>query len=237
MSPLRTYWIALQELVLFTLLLVTIEAVDTLFFANTLFDYGIRRGDFDHWYRIFFAPFIHDGWAHVFGNSMGLLLLGSMVLVLGRDVLATVTFSAISVGGLGILFFGTPGVHAGASVIVYGYFGFLLANSLYCRSIYSIVLCILVVVFFRGLAWGMFPSGVPGVSWQSHLFGALGGLSAAAMLAKEAKRRALAAADLPDDLPKIGRPWMTRRRSAAPKTLPFPPSSPTQSQKKTESKD
>lgn len=206
-SPLRNYWNALQELVLFTLLLVTIEAVDKLFFANSLFELGIRRGDFAHWYRMFLAPFIHDGWSHVFGNSVGLILLGSMVLVLGRDVLATVTFSAIAVGGLGILFFGTPGVHAGASVIVYGYFGFLVANALYCRSARSILLCILVVVFFRGLAWGMFPAGVPGVSWQSHAFGALGGLAAAALLAKEAKRRTLAGgSDLTEDFPQIGRP-------------------------------
>ena len=206
MSPFRTYWNALQELVLFALFLVALHAVNSLFFSGGLFDYGVRRGDFAHWYHIFFAPFLHASWGHVFGNAMGILLLGSMVLVLGRDVLATVTFSAIAVGGLGILFFGTPGVHAGASVIVYGYFGFLVANAIYCRSVRSIVLCVLVVALFHGLARGMFPTGVPGVSWQSHLLGALGGLAAAALLAKEAKRRRSAAADLTEDLTQIGRP-------------------------------
>ena len=90
-----TYWESFKALFGVVVLLFIIEAVDQIFFGNRLFVYGVQRGDFGNWHRIFFAPFLHDGWAHLISNSIGLLLLGSIVLALGFRVLLTVTFFAI----------------------------------------------------------------------------------------------------------------------------------------------
>ncbi len=189
-KQLRTYWDSIKELLLWVGVLLIIEAIDQILFANRLFEYGIRRGEFDHWYRIFFAPFLHDGWSHVFGNSLGLLMLGGVVLLLGPRTLMIVTFCAIAVSGFGILFFGKPGVHAGASGIVYGYFGFLIARSFYVRSWKALAMTTVVLFAFQGMLWGLVPGLNPAMSWAGHIFGALGGVAAAATLADERRGKA-----------------------------------------------
>lgn len=183
-----TYWESFKILLAWVTILVVVQAVDQLLFDNDLFRFGVRRGDFAHWYRIFLAPFLHANFAHVFSNAVGLLLLGSIILLLGSNVLATVTFGAIVVSGVGLLLFGTEGVHAGSSSVVYGYFGFLVFRGIYEECWKALLVGVVVLFLFQSLLTGMLP-GTPGLSWQGHVFGALGGISAAATLAREKKLR------------------------------------------------
>jgi membrane associated rhomboid family serine protease len=74
-------------------------------------------------------------------------------------------------------------VHIGASGLVFGYFGFLLLRGYFERSIMSIVLSLGVAFIYGGIIWGVLPSQ-PGISWQGHLFGFIGGVIAAQMLGK-----------------------------------------------------
>ncbi|MEM8954728.1 MAG: rhomboid family intramembrane serine protease [Verrucomicrobiota bacterium] len=182
-----TYWEAFRALLGAIVILFIIEAADRLFFNNNLFRFGLQRGDFEHWYHMFFAPFIHDGWSHLIGNAIGLLLLGSIVLLLGFRTLLIVTLFSIIATGAGILMFGTPGLHAGASCIVYGYFAFLVVRGLYEKSWHAIVLGIVILLVFQGLLNGLLPSAGKQISWVGHAFGALGGIAAAGTLAKERK--------------------------------------------------
>jgi membrane associated rhomboid family serine protease len=175
-----TYWEALRALFGAVVLLFVIEAVDQLFFSNRLFNYGVSRGDFAHWYRIFFAPFLHDTWAHLIGNAIGLMLLGGIVLLLGFRTLFIVTAFAVISAGVGILIFGTPGIHAGASSVVYGYFAYLVVRGFYEKSWRAIVLGLVVLLVFQVLLFGLLPTAGRHVSWMGHLFGALGGVAAAA---------------------------------------------------------
>ena len=182
-----SYWESFKILFAWVTILVTIEAVDQIFFNGNLFILGIKQGDYLHWYHIFFAPFIHDDFLHVFSNSIGLLVLGAFVLLLGTRVLATVTFAAIVVSGFGVLVFGSDGLHAGASSIVYGYFGFLVFRGVYEKSWKALLAGGVVLFAFQSLLNGLLP-GQPGTSWHSHVFGALGGISAAATLARRNTR-------------------------------------------------
>jgi membrane associated rhomboid family serine protease len=182
-----TYWESFQTLFGAVVLLFIIEAVDQLFFGNRLFLYGVRQGDFAHWYRMFFAPFLHDGWAHVTGNAVGLLFLGSIVLLLGFRTLLIVTAFAVITAGVGILFFGKAGVHAGASSVVYGYFAYLVARGVYEKSWRAVLLSVAVLLVFQGMLFGLLPNTGHQVSWIGHLFGALGGITAAGTLAKDKK--------------------------------------------------
>ncbi|MFV1994465.1 MAG: rhomboid family intramembrane serine protease [Verrucomicrobiales bacterium] len=190
-----TYRESFTMLFAWVVVLFIIEAIDQLLFHNNLFVFGVVRGDFEHWYRIFFAPFLHEDFLHVASNSAGLLVLGSIVLLLGADVLATVTFAAIVISGFGLLFFGSEGVHSGASSVVYGYFGFLVVRGLYERSWKALALSGGTLILFQSLLSGMLP-GVPGLSWQGHVLGALGGVVAASTLARERRKGELAFAGI-----------------------------------------
>jgi len=88
------------------------------------------------------------------------------------------------VGGLGTWVFGGPNtVHIGASGIVFGYFGFLLSRGYFEREFMAIALSVLVFVMYSGLLLGILPTH-PGISWQGHLFGFLGGILTAKLLSK-----------------------------------------------------
>ena len=74
---------------------------------------------------------------------------------------------------------GAPGsVHIGASGVLFGYLGFLLLSGWYARSAASILLSLGVAAAWGGLVLGVMP-GTPGISWQSHLGGFIGGVLAA----------------------------------------------------------
>ncbi|MFM7788135.1 MAG: rhomboid family intramembrane serine protease, partial [Microcystis panniformis] len=91
------------------------------------------------------------------------------------------------VGGLGVWLFAAPGsIHIGASILIFGYLGFLLLRGYFQRNIPSILLSILVFLLYCGTIWGVLPSR-PGISWQGHLFGFLGGVLAAKLIATEKK--------------------------------------------------
>jgi membrane associated rhomboid family serine protease len=85
----------------------------------------------------------------------------------------------VLIGGLGTWLIGPRNsIHLGASGLVFGYFGFLLLIGYFERSFQAIALAIIVVIFYGGMVWGVLPQG-GGISWQSHLFGFIGGGTAA----------------------------------------------------------
>lgn len=52
-------------------------------------------------------------------------------------------------------------------------------RGVFTRSLVQIALGLVILVVYGGLLWGVLP-GASGVSWQAHLFGAVGGILAAA---------------------------------------------------------
>ncbi|MEL6856486.1 MAG: rhomboid family intramembrane serine protease, partial [Cyanobacteria bacterium J06607_13] len=69
-----------------------------------------------------------------------------------------------------------------ASGVIFGYFGFLLLRGYFERSLSAIAFSIVVAFLYGGIIWGVLPTQ-PGVSWEGHLFGFIGGILAAKLLA------------------------------------------------------
>ena len=142
-------------------------------------------------WTIFSAPLIHGDWRHLFGNSVSLLILGSLVGLQGPGRLLHVSIISAVVSGLGVWLIAPHNtVHVGASGIVFGYLGALLFLGWFQRRPLGILLSIASLVLFNGMIIGLF-RGAPGVSWQGHLFGFLGGVLAARL----ATRRSAPEAD------------------------------------------
>jgi membrane associated rhomboid family serine protease len=158
---------------------------------------GIEPRDVDGLDGIVFAPFLHGGFDHLIGNTIPFLLLGFAIALGGVARVATVTVVVALVGGLGTWLVAPANtVHIGASGIVFGYAAYLVARGVFSRSIAQIALGVVVVaVWGTTLLQGLVPED--GISWQGHLFGAVGGVIAARLLHRRAQRAAPAEPGVP----------------------------------------
>jgi membrane associated rhomboid family serine protease len=192
-QTIKTQAIILGGLILFIWL---VEIADSLIFHGMLDTNGIRPRTVDGLEGILFAPFLHSNFSHLMANTLPLLVLGWFVLLRGFKTFFIVTLTVIFVSGLGTWLIGPANsVHIGASGLIFGYFGYLLLNSWFERSLASVLWAILVFALYGGLIWGVLPQG-NGISWQGHLFGFIGGGVAAYLLAKRDSSREI---ELPED--------------------------------------
>ena len=60
---------------------------------------------------------------------------------------------------------------------------FLIVRGFFTRQLLQILVGIGVLLTYGSVLWGVLPT-TPGISWQAHLFGAVGGLLAASMMGK-----------------------------------------------------
>jgi membrane associated rhomboid family serine protease len=128
---------------------------------------------------ILFAPFLHANLNHIVANSIPFLVLGWMVMLRDQRHFIPVTLAAMVGSGLTAWLLGAPGsVHIGASGVIFGYLGFLMLSGWYARSVGSILISLVVTVLWGGLVLGVMP-GTPGISWQAHIGGFIGGVLAA----------------------------------------------------------
>ena len=165
-----------------------VEAIDLV--AGDLDAYGIRPRDEEGLPGIAFAPFLHGSFGHLFGNTIALLVLGAVVALGGLRIIALVTVIVALVAGLGTWMVAPAGtLHIGASGITFGYISYLIVRGLYSGSGLHLGAGVIVLAVWGGtLMTGLIPS--QGISWQGHLFGALGGILAARLLHVAASRPA-----------------------------------------------
>jgi len=161
--------------------------------ANTLMDhrlseFGIVPRTTEGLRGIPLWPFLHAGFGHVISNTLPMAVLGGVIAIQGRNTLLKVSAIVVVVSGAGVWVFARPGIHVGASGLVFGYFGYLVARGWYQRSLSSVAVAILVVFFYGGLIFGIVPS-FGFVSWEGHLFGLLVGILAAKIIDEKKPRK------------------------------------------------
>ena len=158
-----------------------VEGLDQLS-GNALDTYGIHARDVDGLPEIFTAPLLHAGWEHLASNSVPFFALGLLVLLGGaaRWVVSTLV-SVVSSGLTAWLLTPAGTVVLGASGLVFGWLTYLLARGLWSRRPAQVALAVVILLVYGGLLWGVLP-GAPGISWQAHLGGAVGGVLAAWLL-------------------------------------------------------
>ncbi|MEO3875373.1 rhomboid family intramembrane serine protease [Nonomuraea sp. B12E4] len=178
---------ALSALIIVVAMLSVMWAVEGVdFFLNGALDreFGIVGWEPDGLVGILFAPFLHGGFGHLMANSLPLLVLGFLAGL--RDLRKFLWASGliILIGGFGT-WLTSPGVYTvGASGLVFGYFGYILARGLFDRRLLDIAIAVGVGIAYYGILAGLLPNQ-QGISWQGHLFGLIGGVVASWVLRRK----------------------------------------------------
>jgi len=162
-------------------------------------DLGIRPRDAHGLIGILSAPFVHASFEHLMSNTLPLGLLASMALYAYPRATRYALPLVWLVSGLGVwLISPSNTTTVGASGIVFGWLAFLIVRGIWTRTWQHILLGLVLLVLYGSLFWtGIVKvaaadiTGVVTVSWQAHLFGAIGGVLAAFLVAKaDGPRRA-----------------------------------------------
>ncbi|MCA9623669.1 MAG: rhomboid family intramembrane serine protease [Myxococcales bacterium] len=183
----RTIWqdvkrgLKLQLVILgtFVAILWGLEIVDSVLLGGYLDHFGIRPRTVSGLWGILLAPFLHGGLGHLAANTGPLVVLGWLIMWRKTSDFFVVSLIGGLVAGLGTWLIGSPNsVHIGASGLCFAYLGYLLLRGFFERRLFPIIGSVVVGGLYGGLIFGILP-GTPGISWQGHLFGFLGGILAA----------------------------------------------------------
>jgi membrane associated rhomboid family serine protease len=169
-----------------------VEAVDVVD-SHRLDGDGIRPRSGSGLLGIIFAPFLHTSWGHLIANTVPFVVLGLVIAWEGVARVLAVTAIVALVSGLGTwLIAPASSVTDGASGVVFGYATYVFARGVFNRHVGQLAIGVVVgVLFGAALLWSLLPH--QGISWQAHLFGAVGGVLAARLLADATRGRRLPA--------------------------------------------
>lgn len=150
---------------------------------------GIEPRSVDGLSGVVLAPFLHVGFGHLAANTLPFLAMGALIAFSGLRRVFAVTAIVVLVSGVGTWLIAPAGtVHLGASGVVFGYAAYLVARGLFDRRFHYLAVGVLVAFGYgTTLLFGLVPQA--GISWQAHLFGAVGGVLAARVLSQRAVTR------------------------------------------------
>lgn len=172
----------------FVALLYLVELVNAFGFGGDLWHYGIHARDVSSLPAIVWAPLLHGGWAHLVSNTIPVAVFGFLALAAGLGPWIATTVTIWLVSGIGVWLTEPSGATMiGVSGIAFGWLAFLLVRGLFNRSVGQILVAVVLLFFWGSILFGLLP-GTPNVSWQAHLFGALGGILAAWLHTKASRR-------------------------------------------------
>lgn len=147
----------------------------TAFGMGWLNQYGLLPRSVRGLLGIFTMPFLHAGLGHLLANLSGLVVLLGFLLLFHSSRAIEVLLEVTFLGGVFLWLVGRSSVHVGASLMVYGLAGFLIAAGISQRRIPEVLAAAGVVFLYGGsLVWGLLPIR-SGVSWEGHLVGLIAG--------------------------------------------------------------
>jgi membrane associated rhomboid family serine protease len=174
----RAFFRRTAALVAFVALLWAVQVVNWIFGYGLNPAFGLIPRHVSGLDGVIAMPLLHGSFAHLMANTPPLLVMGGLLVATTTRGLLSVNAVVIGLGGGLVWLFGGSAIHIGASGLVFGWFGFLVARGLVDRSPITLGAALVVGVLYGSLLWGVFP-GQPSVSWEAHLFGALAGAAAA----------------------------------------------------------
>lgn len=162
--------------------MVGIHLID-LVLGGFLKSFGIQPREIGTAYTIVTAPWLHASFAHLGSNLAAFIVLGSLCLLNGLRYFVKASALIILLGGTLVWIFGRGATHIGASGWVFGLWSLVIALAWFDRRPRNIAIALAVLFFYGGMVFGVLPTQSY-ISFESHLFGAMAGVAAAALLSK-----------------------------------------------------
>jgi len=161
-----------------------LEVIDSIA-GGSLDQYGIEPREDGGLVGVVAAPFLHAGFGHLIANTLPFVVMGLVIAFKGAMRVLAVTAIVGLASGLGTWLVAPEfTLHIGASGVVFGYATYLISRGAFNRDALELAVGLIVVlVWGTALLGGLRPED--GISWQGHLFGAVGGVVAARMLRRE----------------------------------------------------
>ena len=179
--PMQTFLKRLGLLALFIGALWVLQGVNWATGYQLNLAFGLIPREVEGLDGILGMPLLHGGFEHLLANTPPLAVMGALLAATATRALLAVNAVIVAVGGALVWLFGSAAIHIGASGLVFGWFGFLVARGLVDRSPVTLGVAAVVGVLYGAMLWGVLP-GRAGVSWEAHLFGFVAGAAAAALI-------------------------------------------------------
>jgi len=161
-----------------SVLLICVEILNLLF-GNSLNSFGIHPRDLGGLIGIFVSPFLHGSINHLISNIIPFMILGGFIIWKGIDHFVKISLTIMIATGTMVWLLGPSAtIIVGASGVIFGYLGYLFGKAYTDRNAMDILIAVAVLFMYGGMIFGVLP-GVPGVSWESHLFGFISGFGTA----------------------------------------------------------
>lgn len=139
--------------------------------------FGLKPREVDGLWGILTQPFLHASYSHLVSNTAPLVLIGWVLLLSGVRVWLFVTAVVVVVGDAATWLV-APSHHVivGASGMVFGWMGYLLARAYFSRRIKWILTALALLIFFGTLLGSLLPAADTHLSWQAHACGFAAGV-------------------------------------------------------------
>lgn len=159
-----------SRLVFLMWLAFTVEFV----LGYNLTTYGIEPRAISGLIGVFLSPMLHGGLAHIVSNTIPVLVLGTTLYYFYPRIASKAFFACYIVTGLVVWLVGRNSYHIGASGLIYAIASFLLFLGIFRRDFKSLFISLIIAVAYWRLIFGILPV-IPGVSYESHIAGAVVG--------------------------------------------------------------
>lgn len=142
-------------------------------------EWGIHPRTVSGLFSIAAAPFLHVDIWHLLANTLPLVILGWVLVVSGRMLFLRVCLVTALTSGAGAWAFGQGEmIHEGASGVLFGLLGFLLARGWFARRLVWALTSLGVGLFYFGQVLSLLRADQH-ISWASHFWGLAGGIAMA----------------------------------------------------------
>ena len=178
--------------------------------------FGLVARHLDSLPHIIAVPLLHASVEHIESNTVPLAVTCFLVALDGARRWAYVTALVVVLGGLGYWLLGPSNVAVvGASGLIFGYLGYLVARGFFAHSIWQavwqILLGVAVALYYQWTLVLLYPSAEVNamhISWQGHLTGLLAGIAAAVVLGRRPGRTELEPPAMPQAGPGFPAPYL-----------------------------
>jgi len=141
--------------------------------------FGVKPRTMNGLIGILTMPVIHGDLGHIMSNSLPLIILGSTLYLFYDKIAKQVFLQCYFITSALVWIAGRDDFyHIGASGLIYGLGAFLISYGFFKKDIKSILISIVVVIFYGGMVYGLFPTNSR-ISYEGHLMGAIVGVASA----------------------------------------------------------